>query len=96
MQRLLSHSWPGNIRELENCVESAMVLADGAVIEEAHLNLPMGIANPSGTNLHRTLAQVERDYIAAVLADCGGNQSECARRLGIGRNTLARKLEGKA
>jgi Nif-specific regulatory protein len=97
MSALLAHSWPGNIRELENCVESAVVLSDDELISKRHLSLPSGEpTNPSivtASDLSRTLEQVERDYILAVLDDCGGNQSEAARRLGISRNTLGRKLK---
>ncbi|HSI03591.1 MAG TPA: sigma-54 dependent transcriptional regulator, partial [Myxococcota bacterium] len=93
LQRLRQHDWPGNIRELENCIESAVVLAGSGRIEPKHLPLAELTAkkHPAG-GLKRTLAEVERDHIAAVLADCDGNQSEAARRLGISRNTLTRKL----
>jgi Nif-specific regulatory protein len=100
MQRLLDHTWPGNIRELENCIESAVVLAEGEWIEAHHLALPESTGgSPRDTpkktlDLTRTLAEVELEYIDAVLTDCGGNQSEAARRLGVSRNTLARKLKG--
>lgn len=99
IRRLLSHNWPGNIRELENCIESAVVLSDAEVIDQAHLSLPGLTLNAaqfndgSPQNLHRPLADIEREYILAVLEDVGGNQSQAARRLGISRNTLARKLK---
>ncbi len=98
MSALQAHSWPGNIRELENCIESAVVLTDDAQISKRHLSLPRGEStNPrivrGPGDLSLTLSDVEREYILAVLADCQGNQSEAARRLGIGRNTLARKLK---
>ncbi len=100
MRRLLEHRWPGNIRELENCIESAVVLSDGDIIKEQHLALPAisRAGKPSsgpapGQDLSRTLAETDRDYILAVMEEVGGNQSEAARRLGISRNTLARKLK---
>ena len=100
MAALCRHTWPGNIRELENCIESAVVLADGSRIRPEHLALPAMVAQPgpasaatANLDLHRTLDKAERDYIDAVLRDCDGNQSEAARRLGISRNTLARKLK---
>jgi two-component system response regulator HydG len=49
----------------------------------------------SGYPADTPLAEVERDHIHRALAHCGGNRSEAARLLGIGRNTLARKLAGK-
>lgn len=101
MRRLVEHRWPGNIRELENCIESAVVLSDGDAIKESHLALPPATRDGdaqnsprSGGDLSRSLAAVDHDYILAVIEDAGGNQSEAARRLGISRNTLARKLKG--
>ena len=88
----------GNVRELEHWIESAIVLApDGLVRAE---NFPSespvvdgdggggGFALPVGL----TLEEAERRYVAATVAACDGNKAEAARRLGIGRNTLARAL----
>jgi Nif-specific regulatory protein len=110
MARLLDHPFPGNIRELENCIESAVVLANGTVIETSDLPLPSGTqrkrvdSDPTppdqeGSRIQAgdpaiTLADLELAHVRGVLAACGQNQSEAARRLGIGRNTLARKLNG--
>jgi len=75
-------------------------LSDGDIIEAHHLALPSKTAQSAGgsaaapTDLSRPLADIERDYILAVLDDTGGNQSQAAKRLGISRNTLARKLKG--
>ena len=93
--RLTQHTWPGNIRELENCIESAVVLADGSRIEPEHLTLPLGrgAAAPGAPQaLNRTLAQAEADHIRAVVADYHGNHSLTTRHLSITHNTLARKL----
>ncbi|MCC7541737.1 MAG: sigma-54-dependent Fis family transcriptional regulator, partial [Deltaproteobacteria bacterium] len=94
--RLLAHDWPGNVRELEHCVESAVVLAPGEHVEAAHLSLPSAsLARPTaapGYPADTPLAAVERDHIERVLAHCDGNRSAAARALGIGRNTLLRKL----
>ncbi len=104
MQRLQAYSWPGNVRELEHCIESAVVLSSAEVIDLTHLSLPSGAGNspadapgptgaapgyPPGT----PLAEVEREHLRRTLQACGGNRSEAARLLGIGRNTLARKLK---
>jgi len=97
MTRLQRHDWPGNVRELEYCIESAVVLSRGEVIDAEHLSLPGGsggIADPGeGYPPDTPLAEVERDHIRKTLEACAGNRTEAARRLGIGRNTLTRKLK---
>jgi two-component system response regulator HydG len=90
---LLAYRWPGNIRELSNAMRCASALADGSLVEPIHLpeeigRAPRGVA--AGTL--RTLAQVEQDHVLAVLRACRGVQADAARILGIGRNTLWRKL----
>jgi len=103
---LQAHAWPGNVRELEHCLESAVVLAPGDVIDPAALAIgpaPGAPARPPADEARgpeafvtgiRPLRDVERDYVVHVLEACGGNKSEAARVLGIGRNTLQRKLKG--
>ncbi|MDB4965678.1 MAG: transcriptional regulator, NifA subfamily, Fis Family [Myxococcales bacterium] len=105
--RLVDHRWPGNIRELEHCVESAVVLCEGAEIAVEQLALAAGAAagpaaaGPAATDepfRPRALADVERQHILRTLAAADGNRSRAAELLGIGRNTLLRKLKeyGKA
>jgi len=97
--RLLAHPWPGNVRELHNVVEHGAALASGPEIDEDDLptELVPGAAAatpapaPAAAPL-RSLAEVERDHILATLDACGGSPSSAARVLGIGRNTLWRKL----
>jgi Nif-specific regulatory protein len=96
LARLVAYDWPGNVRELEHCIESAVVLSRGEEIGEAQLSLPGGAASQSagrGYPPGTPLRQVERDHILRTLEACGGNRTEAARQLGIGRNTLARKLK---
>lgn len=101
---LLRYSWPGNVRELENCLESAIVFAKGTVLKLEHLPLPGFLKNPSpkvtsspslGSPFDQdlTLEELERLYIEHMLTRVQGNKSEAARRLGIGRNTLSRKIK---
>jgi Nif-specific regulatory protein len=102
-ERLTSYGWPGNVRELENCLESAVVIMDGGEVLPEHLPLPERSARssesppapiaPTHGAAVRTLADVEREHILAVLALAKDNKSLAAKLLGIGRNTLARKLK---
>jgi transcriptional regulator with PAS, ATPase and Fis domain len=93
---LLAYDWPGNVRELENAIERAVVLAEGKPrIEPA--DLPPEIrdraqASAGGSGNPLTLAEVERRHILATLEGLGGNRKATARALGIGENTLWRKL----
>jgi len=102
MLTLRNYSWPGNIRELEHCIESAVVFCDGPTLLPPHLSLrpdPHAIAEwdeamkqdsvPSGL----TLEELEKRYILRTLAECGGNRTRAAAVLDIGRNTLLRKLK---
>jgi Nif-specific regulatory protein len=96
MALLRSHTWPGNIRELEHCIESAVVLCRGPVVLPAHLSLPQGAEerdDPAAGEGDLTLAEVEKRHILKVLARCEGNRTRAATALGIGRNTLGRKLK---
>ena len=94
--RLLAHRWPGNVRELENAVRHGAALAEGGEVDAGDLPDELGARaaapRPEAPAL-RPLADVERDHILAVLDACGGSQVEAARALGIGRNTLWRKLK---
>jgi DNA-binding NtrC family response regulator len=93
---LLDHDWPGNVRELGNAIKHAVALSQGAALEPGHLpdevvGRPVRQAARSG-GVMRSLAAVEQEHIMTVLQRCGGSQAEAARILGIGRNTLWRKL----
>ncbi|MCB9677187.1 MAG: sigma 54-interacting transcriptional regulator [Alphaproteobacteria bacterium] len=94
---LHSWPWPGNVRELEHCLESAVVLCPASVIEVGHL--PLGDDTlPESVDVFtsdlRPLEAVERDYVRWALELHDGNRSATAAALGIGRNTLLRKLKG--
>ena len=93
---LHAHAWPGNVRELQHLLESAAVLSGGAPIGPDLLLVGGGsVATTAPDGFHttlRSLEEVERDYVRWVLDQVDGNKSAAARALGIGRNTLARKL----
>ncbi len=92
---LKRYAWPGNVRELGNAVEHAVVLARGGEVDVEHLPEEITAPRPnagSSTTALGTLAEAERAHVLAVLDACSGNQAEAAAMLGIGRNTLWRKL----
>lgn len=92
------YAWPGNVRELGNVVEHAVAFARGGSIEPTHFPDAAEPAALQGTGAAQelmSLAEVEREHIRRVLAACGNNQVEAARRLGIGRSTLWRKLSAR-
>ncbi|EWS54892.1 MULTISPECIES: sigma-54 dependent transcriptional regulator [unclassified Methylibium] len=97
-QRLLAHPWPGNVRELRNAMERAALLCHGSAIEPEHLGLlTAGVASPEleidwNGSLAPAIAQVERQMIRHALAETAGNRAEAARRLGLSRQQLYRKL----
>ncbi len=97
---LTDYAWPGNIRELRNVVERAVLLCVGGEIRAEHLPVEMMSANSPlcrATGSHPVAAapenETERDQIVRVLSECAGNQSRAARRLGISRSTLVERLE---
>nr|WP_316415036.1 sigma 54-interacting transcriptional regulator [Mesoterricola silvestris] len=90
--QLLRYPWPGNVRELENAMERAAALGDRAVVDVLPGDLRPSAASPVVTGPARPLADIEREYILAVLEANGGNQGLTARQLGIGSATLYRKL----
>ena len=87
---LLDHyQWPGNIRELENAIERAMVVAQEPEIREEDFALRLPVAE----HTPRTLEEIERAHILAVLEDCKGNQTLASEVLNIDRVTLHNKLK---
>jgi len=89
---LLKYDWPGNVREMENAIERAIILAQNPVIEVADLPQPELVAAGS-TPPEKNLKQVEKDHILNVLTETGGNYTEAARILGISRMTLYNKAK---
>jgi len=96
MQVLMSAPWRGNVRELENALERAMLLSEDAYIGVADLpaELTGGVHCPElSDNLRAALRAYEREHIRQVLAAAAGNREEAARRLGVDVSTLYRRLK---
>jgi two-component system response regulator HydG len=89
-----AYAWPGNVRELEHAVERMLIMAGGAAITTLDLPPEIQPPSPSGAPAPERLEELERKHILAALESCRGNQAEAAKRLGIGRNTLWRKIKG--
>ncbi len=99
-ERLLAYAWPGNIRELRNCMERAVALArfEEVIVED----LPAQVRDYRATHVLVAandpselvpLAEVERRYVERVMEAVGGNKRQAAHVLGLDRATLYRKLE---
>ncbi|MEM9735702.1 MAG: helix-turn-helix domain-containing protein, partial [Pseudomonadota bacterium] len=82
-RRFLSHTWPGNVMELRNTIERALIHGD---FDAALAPSPAEVETES-------LAAIEQRHILAVLEACGGNRADAARRLGIARKTIDRKCQ---
>jgi len=94
MRALLEYRWPGNIRELENVIERAVIFADGHEISVA--DLPFGASertDEAGEELRESLRQFERQHILDSLRRHGYDKTQCAQHLGIGLSSLYRKME---
>jgi DNA-binding NtrC family response regulator len=104
MEWLLAHSWPGNIRELENAIERACVTARGANIEEGDLpatvlkpqrrpsGLSVDLNRPLAAQVREMTAELERVYLLRALKKTHGNVGRCAKLAGLSRRSISAKL----
>lgn len=93
--RLARHSWPGNVREVENVIGNACMMVEGSLIDIDDLPEPLNRqAGPAleSENGMLTLAQVQQRHVLEVLQRVGGNKLRAAEALGIGRGTLYEML----
>lgn len=101
MNMLCAYHWPSNVRELENCIERAVIIAAGQSITES--DLPPSLQTPQSTNTSKLktednidfakmVAEFEREIIVEVLAANGGNASAAARQLSVSRRILNYKI----
>jgi two-component system response regulator HydG len=102
MDMLLKYPWPGNVRELENVIERAVILLPDEHVTEKELPITVTenyakkndwVSPLSSVAANRRLEEIEKEAILATLEDSDGNKSETARRLGIDRKTLYKKLK---
>jgi DNA-binding NtrC family response regulator len=95
LERLIAHRWDGNVRELENTIEAAVALAQGARITAADLRMSH-FGEPRAKppeDIELSLDSYERACLEEALRRCEGDVRAAAKLLGIGRSTFYRKLE---
>ena len=89
---LKEYRWSGNIRELQNCIEKAVILSEGTTLSEKDLQLE-GPVKPSGTTIRAVNEYEEERQIRDAMERTGGNISAAAKMLGVSRPTFYAKLK---
>lgn len=94
MRLLTDFDWPGNIRELENVIERALIISDGRKIDVGDLPaaLKTNFRFAENASEFKTMSQMEDEYIKFILEKCDGNQSRAAQILGLDPKTIYRRL----
>lgn len=87
-----AHPWTGNVRELENCIKRAVIMAEGTVIGSAELNLKDAPETPF-LNLRQVRDAADKQAVVRALSRAGGNMSKAAEMLGVSRPTLYELLD---
>jgi two-component system, NtrC family, response regulator HydG len=93
MDAMKAYSWPGNVRELQNLIHRLVIMADDTTIDTPDLPDNFRFSASRSKGLHRTLQEVEGEYIQDVLAANKNNISQAAAVLGIDRKTLRQKIK---
>jgi len=95
IERLTAFEWPGNVRQLQNEVQRAVLLCEGDEVDSADLSITkVRTTGEEAADTNFTLLEgVERNAIVQMLKETGGNKLETAKRLGIGRQTLYNKIK---
>jgi DNA-binding NtrC family response regulator len=100
LRLMLTHDWPGNVREMENCLERASAMSSGPLLHVT--DFPSSLQNAmlqpkangqAGERRILSIAEIERRAILEALQQLNGDKLEAARQLGIGKTTLYRKLK---
>ena len=94
----MSYHWPGNVRELENCLERAVIVAEGDVIHPHHLPPTLQTAEHTGTDrssqtLTERVEAYERDLLRDALKSARGNMAAAARTLGATQRIIGYKVQ---
>ncbi len=89
---LTTYDWPGNVREMENCLTRAVILAAGHVIRAEHLSMAPANGGHAESESLTSLDEVEREHITRVLASTGGNKTRAAEILRVNRPRLDRLI----
>ncbi len=96
MQVLMNYEWKGNIRELQNVIERAIIFAEGDSIKVSDIGIFSAavIRDDNGDyELHQAMRNYERQYIVHVLDKFDGNKGKAAKALGVGLSSLYRKID---
>jgi DNA-binding NtrC family response regulator len=95
IERLTNFDWPGNVRQLQNEIQRAVLLSEGDEVDAADLSITKArVIDEEAQDTNFTLLEgVERNAIVQMLKETGGNKLETAKRLGIGRQTLYNKIK---
>jgi DNA-binding NtrC family response regulator len=93
LKLLQGYSWPGNVRELGNVLERALVLGCGPILRPEHLSFEQGMLLSSDDPGSLTLTDLEKLHISRVLREEHGRVPVAAKRLGIGRSSLYKKIK---